>query len=101
LRFDANGAILPGKRGKDRGADNDYFAKHLAVYYARGVFLIRHLTDPDYNGLVPIFMLDYPNRKVTISAPAQRPSWRLSPDEKLKGCTDIPRVDPKSRMKFK
>jgi len=103
LRFAMNGAIQPGKRGKGRGDDNDYFAKHLAVYYARGVFLIRHRTDPNAGkgGFWPIFMLDYPNRHVTISAPARRPFWQLFSDEKLKGCTDIPRVDPKSGVKFK
>ncbi len=103
LRFDTNGTILPGKGGKGRGDDNDYCAKHLAVYYAHGVFLIRHRTNPNAGkgGLAPIFMLDYPNRDVTISAPARRPFWQLFPDEKLKGCTDIPRVDPKSGVKFK
>src|SRR6266545_2239860 len=87
LRFDTNGTILPGKGGKGRGDDNDYFAKHLAVYYAHGVFLIRHRTNPNAGkgGLAPIFMLDYPNRDVTISAPARRPFWQLFPDEKLKG----------------
>jgi len=103
LRFDDNGAMLPGKRGKGRGSDNDYFSKHQAVYYARSVFLIRHRTDPNAAnaGLVPIFMLDYPNRRVVVSAPARRPSWELLPEEKLKGCTEIPRVDPKSPVKFK
>jgi hypothetical protein len=108
LRFNTSGAILPGKRGKGSGANNDYFAKNFGVFYARGVTMVRHLTEGngDRPTLAPIFLLDYSNRRIVVWFNVSPPkdgtrAWRLFPDEKLKGCTEIPRVDLKSAVKFK
>jgi hypothetical protein len=108
LRFSTDGAIMPGKRGKGSGANNDYFVKHFAVFYARGMTMVRSLTDPngDRPTLAPIFFLDYPNRQIVVWFNVPPPkggtkAWRLFPDEKLKGCGEIPRVDPNSPVKFK
>ena len=106
LRFNTEGGLLPGKRGTGNGANNDYFAKHFGVFYAGGMTMIRHLSEP--NGerptLAPIFLLDYSKRQIVVwfnVSPPGTKIWRLFPDEKLKGCGEIPGVDSKSPVKFK
>ncbi len=108
LRFNVDGKILPGKRGAGQGANNTYFANHFGIFYARGVTMIRHLSEPkgDRPTLAPIFVLDYPNRNIdmwfNVSPPMDGTQmWRLSPNKQLKGCTQIPRVNPNDAIKFK
>jgi hypothetical protein len=98
LKFDTAGKLLSSVVN---GRANDLFAKSYAAYYARGVFLIRPHTDANLEGLVPIFMLNHANKKLTISAPAKKPSSRFFPDKILDGCRDIPKVDLDAPMKFK
>jgi hypothetical protein len=69
------------------------------VYYAEGVFTVRHKQYSNL-GYLGHAVLDYPNHTVKFSGTTtlQEPGqveWR-SPDE-LKGCKEIPTVDPNSR----
>ncbi len=87
-RFDLSGNLISHK--DDKG--NLY--KHYALYYASGIFFF---WDPrDSSGLTPTFTLDYPKRRVTrfTFGGADKPSYRFVEEDKLKGCTEIPKVDP-------
>lgn len=74
------------------------FFESYAVYYAGGVFVIYDTTKQAR--LSPTFTLDWAKRRVTNSylsiqkTKTGNPPYRLVNDEALKGCAQIPTVDP-------
>ncbi|SRR6266545_2200921 len=73
--------------------DQGELHKRYAVYYAGGIFFLWNPRDAE-DRLGPTFTLDYPRRRVTASTPALKPRFSLFKDEALKGCAEIPKVDP-------
>ncbi|HLQ01071.1 MAG TPA: hypothetical protein VK143_02100 [Burkholderiales bacterium] len=87
LRFARSGRLIAHK------GDQDELHKRYAVYYAGGIFFLWNPRNTE-DRLGPTFTLDYPRRRVTASIPALKPHFRLFKDEALKGCAEIPKVDP-------
>jgi len=75
--------------------------RDLAVWYAYGIFRIAKVGNTK-ESLDPIFVLDYAKRNVRLDIDSfgqiGDPPFRLAPEESLRGCTVIPKVDIKQPM---
>lgn len=91
--FTAEG-LARGPEGRDHGTQH--------IYYAEGVFTVRH---EKYNNLhlYGHATLDYANRRVkymgtvSLEEHSRPPGIEWFSPEELKGCTQIPSLDPASR----